>query len=190
MDLKKLAPWNWFKKEDEEAGTIPVRVNRPVEEPGAMDAYQPLYHVQRQMERFFDSFFRDFGGGRTWSAGEMKSLLHGGFLKPSVNVGGTDTEYSITVEIPGVDEKDVSVEVHDNTLTISGEKRHEVEDKQRDFYRIERSYGSFRRVLTLPDDADQERINATFRKGVLTLSIPKKAVAAAAVKQIEIKSAD
>jgi HSP20 family protein len=189
MDLKKLAPWNWFKNEDEESSTTPIRISRPLEEAGISDPYHPLYHVQQRMERLFDSLSRDFGM-RSWKPGETSPLLAGNFLKPSVNIGGNEHEYSISVEIPGVEEKDVKVEVKDNTLTISGEKQQEKEDRQKDFYRIERSYGSFRRVLTLPDDADQDGITAGFRKGVLKLTIPKKAAPAAAVKQIEIRSAD
>ncbi|MBE0582808.1 MAG: Hsp20/alpha crystallin family protein [Desulfofustis sp.] len=189
MDLKKLAPWNWFKNEDEETSTTPIRVNRPLEDSGIMDPYHPLYHVQQRMERLFDSLSRDFGM-RDWKSGQTSTLAAGSFLKPSVNIGGNEHEYSISVEIPGVDEKDIKVEVKDNTLTISGEKQQDQEDRQKDFYRIERSFGSFRRVLTLPDDADQEGIKAGFRKGVLKLTIPKKAVPAEEVKQIEIRSAD
>jgi HSP20 family protein len=189
MDLKKLAPWNWFKNENEEAAATPVRINRPREHAGIVEPYHPLYHFQSQMERLFDSLARDFGMPG-WNAGETGSLVAGGFLKPSVNVGGTDKEYSISVEIPGVDEKDVRVEVKDNTLTISGEKQQEKEDRSKDFYRIERSYGSFRRVLTLPDDADRDGIKAGFRKGVLQLTIPKKPVPETDVKHIEVRSAD
>ncbi len=187
MDLKKIVPWNWFKNEDEEASTKPVRIDRPVDP--VIGDFPPFHQLQRQMERLFDDFSRDFGR-HGWPLGDTAQLMRSGFLKPSINVGGNEKEYSISVEIPGVDEKDVKVELRDNTLTISGEKRQEKEDKQKDFYRIERSYGSFRRVLTLPDDADQNGIKATFRKGVLQLTIPKTEVAATEVKKIDITPGD
>ena len=82
------------------------------------------------------------------------------------------------------------VATKDNTLTIRGEKRQEKEEKAKDYYRIERSYGSFQRVLSLPEDVDQDTIKATFKNGVLTVTMPRKAVTGGAeVKQIEITPA-
>lgn len=83
MDLKKLAPWNWFKKEDEEASATPIRVNQAIDDIGSMEPYQPLYHFQRQMERLFATFFRDFGS-RAWYPGDTTTMVRSGFLKPSV----------------------------------------------------------------------------------------------------------
>ena len=68
----------------------------------------------------------------------------------------TDKEYSITVEVPGVSEKDVKIEIVDNTMTIKGEKKQEKEEKEKDYYRVERSHGSFQRLLSLPEDANQD----------------------------------
>ena len=96
-------------------------------------------------------------------------------------------EYAISVEVPGVDEKDVKIELANNTLTIGGEKKQEKEEKEKNFYRVERSYGSFQRVLSLPEDADQEKIQATFKKGVLRITVPRKALPHAEAKQIEVK---
>ncbi|MEE4241833.1 MAG: Hsp20/alpha crystallin family protein [Desulfopila sp.] len=189
MDLKKLAPWNWFKKEDEEASTSPIPVDRK-NIGSTVESYpQPLHHFQQQMEQLFDRFFRDFSS-RGYYSGETANMVQSGFLRPFVNVGGNEQHYSITVEIPGVDEKDIKVELSDGTLTISGEKRQEKEDKGNDFYRMERSYGSFRRVLTLPQDADQDHIEANFRRGVLSLVIPKKALPDADIRKIQISSSE
>lgn len=187
MDLAKLAPWNWFK--DEEEQTAPVRVNRPGSGSGPVESFQPLYHFQRQMEELFNTFFHD-SGRRTWPVGEIGAMLGSGFLKPSMNIGSNEKEYSISIEIPGVDEKDIKVEIKDNTLIVSGEKQQETEDRKKDFYRIERSYGSFRRVLTLPDDADRDNVNASFRKGVLNLVIAKRTLPGTDVKKIEVTTAD
>ncbi len=111
-------------------------------------------------------------------------------LKPRADLSATDTEYQLTVEIPGINERDVSLDISGNTLTIRGEKRQEKEEKAKDYYRIERSYGSFQRVLSLPEDVDQDTIKATFKNGVLTVTMPRKAVTGGAeVKQIEITAA-
>jgi HSP20 family protein len=95
----------------------------------------------------------------------------------------------VTLEIPGVDEKDVRLEIVNDTLTIQGEKKQANEEKGKNYYRMERSYGSFQRMLSLPEDADQNDVTATFKKGVLTVTMPRKALPKADVKQIEVKSA-
>ena len=105
----------------------------------------------------------------------------------SLIIGATDKEYSITVEVPGVNEEDVKVEISDNTMSIHGEKKQEKEKKDKNFYKVERSYGSFQRVLSLPEDADHDDIKATFNKGVLTIKVPRKALPKSDVKQIKIK---
>jgi len=106
---------------------------------------------------------------------------------PSVEVKENGKAYSVTVELPGLDEKDVKVTVEDDVLTISGEKKIEHTDEKTHF--SERSYGSFARSFTLPSDADRNTIAAKFAKGVLTLEIAKTASAPAQGKQIEVKAA-
>lgn len=96
--------------------------------------------------------------------------------------------HSITVEVPGVDEKDVKVEVADNTMIIKGEKKQEKEEKDKNYYRVERSYGSFQRVLSLPEDASQDDIKATFKNGILTIKMPRKSLPKSKVRQIEVKT--
>ena len=91
--------------------------------------------------------------------------------------------------MPGVDEKDVKVEIANDTLTIRGEKKQEKEENHKNYYRMERSYGSFQRVLSLPEDADQEGVSATFKNGVLTVTMPRKAAPQANVRRIEIQHA-
>lgn len=104
-------------------------------------------------------------------------------------LSATDTEYTVTAEIPGVDDKDVKLEIVDDTLTIRGEKKQEKEEKEKNYYRLERSYGSFQRVLSLPDDVDQDGVKANFKKGVLTITLPRKALPKPEAKRIEIKAA-
>lgn len=106
---------------------------------------------------------------------------------PKVEVKENGKAYSVTVELPGLDEKDVKVTVEDDVLSISGEKKVEKTDEKTHY--SERSYGSFTRAFTLPSDADRGKVSAKFAKGVLTLDIPKAANPPAAVKQVEIKPA-
>jgi HSP20 family protein len=188
MNVKKWIPWNWFKKEEEEATTT-VPVQRPsAHEPG-LSLGNSLAQFHREFDRLFDQAFRGFDRfPSSWSR-PLLPHMNGSVLKPTLDLSATDKEYAITLEIPGVDEKDVRLEIVDDTLTIQGEKKQENEQKSKDFYRMERSYGSFRRVLSLPQDADQEHVKATFMKGVLTVTLPRRALPKSDVKQIEVKSA-
>jgi HSP20 family protein len=106
---------------------------------------------------------------------------------PQVEVKENGKTYTVTVELPGLDEKDVKVQVEDDVLTISGEKRVEHTDDKTHY--SERSYGSFTRAFTLPADADRNGISAKFAKGVLTLEIAKTASPPAQVKQVAVKAA-
>lgn len=106
---------------------------------------------------------------------------------PKVEVKENGKSYTVTVELPGLDEKAVKVQVEDDVLTISGEKNVEQTDDKTHY--TERSYGSFTRAFTLPADADRNGIAATFAKGVLTLQIAKTATPPAQVKQVAIKAA-
>jgi HSP20 family protein len=188
MDVKKLIPWNWFKKEEEDAGKpVPVKREGVGERSGTFSS--PLQLVHHEIDRLFDEAFRGFG---LVPFGFERPLLSGvaeSMLKPTLDLSASDKEYSITVEIPGVDEKDVKLEVVNDTLTISGEKKQEKKEEDKNYYRMERSYGSFQRVLSLPEDADQDDVKATFKKGVLTVTLPRKEIPKANVKQIEVKSA-
>ena len=195
MDIKKLAPWNWFKKEEEESGAM-VPVKRDETKPLSSEEgpLSPLFQLHREMDKLFDNAFRGFGvspsrfpGLSPLGSDLLSPLSSSAFLMPQVDVGATDKEYSITVEIPGVTEKDVNIEVANNTMTIRGEKNQEKEEKDKNYYRVERSYGSFQRVLSLPEDADQEDIKANFKNGILTIKMGRKALPKPNVKQIAIK---
>lgn len=179
MDIKKLNPWNWFSREDDQ---LPARTQ------SQPDAGQPAGIVQlhEDLERTFNNVLRNFGfpAFPDWG-GQAPNL----FLRPHIDVVSGEREYVITVEVPGVEEKDVKLELsQDGALIISGEKRQEKEADDRNIHRIERSYGAFRRVLSLPDDADRDELDAYFKNGVLTITCPRTAIAGnAPVKQIEIK---
>ena len=178
MDIKRLNPWNCLKDED-------YRGNVPVVQ---QHAQHPLVQLQRDIDRMFDGVFRGFGFPSLDSERTLSNEVT--TLQPRIDIASTDKEYSITAEVPGVDEKDVQLELADNgTLTIRGEKKQEKEEKQKDFYRVERSYGSFQRLLSLPEDADRENIQASFKNGVLTVSVARRQAKKITPKLIDIKKA-
>ncbi|TIT27253.1 MAG: Hsp20/alpha crystallin family protein, partial [Mesorhizobium sp.] len=100
-----------------------------------------------------------------------------------------DKEYEITVELPGIDEKNVEIKLANRILTLKGEKKEEKEEKDNDYYLSERRYGSFQRSFQLPEGVDADKIDATFAKGVLTVKLPKTAEAQKAEKKITVKAA-
>ncbi len=187
MDLKKWVPWNWFKKEEENIGKmVPVRRHR--RRKGRYDAGDPVDQLHRDIDGLFEDMYRGFGLAPWVSDMPLMPRLNEGILKPTLDLGASDDAYTVSVEVPGVDEKDVHLEIADDTLTIRGEKKQEKEDKAKDFYRMERSYGAFQRVLSLPEDVDQDGIQAKFKKGVLTVTLPRKALPESQVKKIEVQS--
>ena len=182
MDLKKLAPWNWFKKEEE---LQPVTL--PVLRSDQLHRESPIAQFHQEIDRMFDSFFRGFGFPSMGLGRGLAPLAPSEWLKPTLDIAAGDKEYVISVELPGVDEKDVQLELSEDTLVIKGEKKQEREEKEKNYYRMERSYGSFRRVLSLPEDAEQDGIAAAYRHGILTIAIPRKVGARKEFKQITIK---
>ncbi len=107
-------------------------------------------------------------------------------LRPKLNISSDDHNYNISLEVPGLKESDISIEVKNDVLTIQGAVEAEKEDKDRHFYRIERTYGSFQRTLSLPDDANADDIKASMKEGVLNLMIPRIEVADSEVKKIPV----
>lgn len=142
----------------------------------------PLTRPFAALQREFDRMFEDFlpGLARAGNGGETA-------LVPKLDIGETDKAYELHVEVPGVAEKDVEVSVAGNILTIRGEKKAETETKDKNMLRVERSYGSFYRAMTLPPDADVDKIAATSKDGVLRISIPKATSGEAKPKKVEIR---
>jgi len=159
MSMRDLVPWGRGDRE---------RALAPASEPAS-----PFLSLHRQMNRLFDDVFRDFEMAPAW--GRMGS--------PQVEVEERDGEYRVTAELPGLDERDVEVTVEDGALCLRGEKRAETEDKARAF--SERWYGRFERRIALPD-VDEATAQASFRNGVLTVTLPKTPAAAARVRKIPV----
>jgi len=146
----------------------------------------PLGTLQRRMNRMFDDFFGDFGD---ISLSPFHVLGRGGdgFI-PRMDVAETDKEIALTAELAGIDEKDVDIQLQDDMLTIRGEKKVERDEKNQQYRLTERSYGTFSRSIALPAEVQQDKIEASFRKGVLTVRLPKAPVEESKAKKIEIKS--
>jgi HSP20 family protein len=106
-----------------------------------------------------------------------------------LNVAETDKEIEVTADVPGMEPKDIKVELRDGMLTIKGERQAEKDDKGKDYHLVERSYGMFERAVMLPAEVDVEKVAASFDKGVLTVSLPKKPGAADNARKIEVKAA-
>lgn len=135
-----------------------------------------------EFDRLFDRFF---GNALTNLAAPSPSVTD---LALRLDVGETDKAYTVKADLPGVEERDVEVTLNDGVLTLSGEKRHEAETEGKVFHRIERSYGSFRRSLALPVDADENAIRAAMKNGVLAIEIGKKKLPEKTVKKIDVEA--
>jgi len=134
------------------------------------------------MNQMFDEIFRGFdltpfSAGRSFGA-----------FSPSVDVREGEKEVSIKAELPGLDEKDVEVTLTDDALTIRGEKKEEKEDKGKDYWHRETSYGSFHRVIPLPEGLNQEKVDARFKNGILTVTLPRLEGAKTKEKKIAVKT--
>lgn len=149
---------------------IPRIGHRRDEVPVRRAEVAPVHSFQREMNRLIDDFFNDFPLAlRRGQAG----LVSGGFI-PRVDVSETDKEVKVSAELPGMDEKDITVEMDDAAVTIRGEKKEEKEEQGKNWYTKEQSYGSFHRIVPLPASVEGKNASAQFKKGVLTITVPKK----------------
>lgn len=135
------------------------------------------------LRREMDSLFENFSNG--FAPGSFEGRF--GAFSPKVDVTESDKEIKVSAELPGMDEKDIDISLHNNMLSIRGEKKEEKEDKGKDYYRMERSYGSFSRTIQVPAEVEADKVEATFKKGVLSISLPKTARAVEETKKIAVK---
>jgi len=143
-----------------------------------------LLDFRSQMNRLVDAFFeRPFSIDPFF--GEFS--LSGDFV-PRIDVSDTDKEITVRAELPGMEPENIDITLSGNALIIRGEKQAEKEEKGKRYYQIERSYGSFYRSIPLPDEVDENRINATFKNGVVKISLPKTAEAQKKSKRISVKT--
>jgi HSP20 family protein len=163
MTIKDLIPWNRDRD---------VTVRRS-------DEINPFLTLHREMNRLFDDVFRGFD----LAPSDSDRSFDRGLGWPSVEVSETDKEVKVTAELPGLEEKDVQVELANGVLTLTGEKKTESEDKERRF--SERTYGRFERRIPV-DDVDEDKVSASFKNGVLTVKMPKLPQTQSKVKRIAI----
>ncbi len=152
------------------------------------EIYEPLMEMKRSMRRMLDDYFGEEGliKKRWEEPWEIGTDLFGRKW-PRLDVSETEKEIVLTAELPGVEKSDIEVTVSDNMVTIKGEKKKEEEKKGKNYYRMERSYGSFRRSVALPCEVDRSKVDASFKKGVLTVTLPKSVEAMKKVKKISVK---
>lgn len=141
--------------------------------------------LKEEMDTLFERFFNRFS--MMPSNFEEMGREFGDF-SPKIDMKESDKEVKIFAELPGLNEKDLDISVSEHSLTIKGEKKKEVEDKKDNYYRMERSYGSFYRTIALPEGVDTNKVDATYKKGVLNIIIPKTAKAIESRKKIAIKA--
>lgn len=174
-----------------QSGKVEVKKPQDVEKgaglPAMFGGRDPFLRLRDDIDRVFDGFFRGWPAMRSLDLGVPFGIA-GGALTPSVDVSETDKSYEISVELPGIDEKDVELTLRDDVLTISGEKKTEREEKQKDYYLSERSYGSFQRSFRLPDDAVADKIKAEMEKGVMSISVPRSQAASPKHRKIAISA--
>jgi HSP20 family protein len=178
----------------EAASKVPVKTEQKAPARAtAMQAWTPLESLRREVDRLFEDFDRG-----SWMSPFRRSVFDiepiwqreaAWGAVPSVDIVEKDNAYEVTAELPGMDEKNVEVKLVDGGLTIKGEKREEKEEKKKDYYLHERHFGSFERCFAVPEGVETDKIEASFKKGVLTVTLPKKPEAQKPEKKIEIKAA-
>lgn len=170
MELRRLTPMNWFRNEARNPGL------------NTQGGDGSLANLHQQIDHLFDQAFRGYGFPSLF-----ESQLGSETFKPSLDIKEGPKEYAINVEMPGVDKKNVNVEVNGDALVIQGEKNREEEKDEEQYHYVERSYGSFQRVLAIPEDADANGINAEFRDGVLKITLPRRKDVGGERKKVEVK---
>ncbi|MGC9348498.1 MAG: Hsp20/alpha crystallin family protein [Anaerolineae bacterium] len=137
-------------------------------EPERAETSYPIQDLQESMNRLFDRFFEG-----TWMAPSERLGERWAEFSPRMDIAETDDAVEVTFELPGLDEDDIDVSISHNMLTVSGEKSSEREERKRNYYRMERSYGSFRRTVPLPAEVNPDEAEANLKKGLLTVTLPK-----------------
>jgi HSP20 family protein len=173
--------------------TTKLPVNTDEKKTTAVQARHPFEGLRREVDRLFENFGRDL-----WRSPFSRSIFDiepywqrelTMPASPAVDIVEKDNAYEVTAELPGMDEKNIEVKLENGGLRIKGEKQEQKEEKKKDYYLQERQYGSFERYFSVPEGVDTDKIEANFKKGILTVTLPKKAVAQKPAKKINVKAA-
>ena len=179
----------------EAATKLPVRTEekKTPARPAEPAEWRPFESLRREIDRLFDDFqVGSWRGPFGRNVFDLEPFWRGEISwgkAPAVDIADKEKTYEITAELPGMDESNIDVKFSDGTLTIKGEKREEKEEKKKDYYLSERRYGSFQRSFRVPDGVDADKIEASFKNGVLTVILPKTPEAQRSEKKIAIKKA-
>jgi len=167
---------------------VPVEVKKTAPAPANVP---DVWHSFRgEMDRLFDRFGSGFGFPSLRRMFDMEPAWRSSFnfSMPAIDMSEDDKAYKISAELPGIEAKDIDVSVTGDMLVLKGEKRQEKEEKDKNYHFSERAYGSFQRAFDLPASVDRDKIAADFSKGVLTITLPKKAEAQKPQRKIDVKS--
>ena len=178
----------------EAATKLPVKTEdkNVVESAGAVQAWRPLENLRREVDRLFENFDRDLWRSPfSHSVFDIEPLWRRELqftATPAVDIVEKDDAYEVTAELPRMDEKNIEVKLDNGGLTIKGEKQAEKEEKRKGYHLQERSFGSFERYFAVPEGVDADKIEASFKKGLLTVTLPKRPEAQKPAKKIDVKA--
>ncbi|MFW5800310.1 MAG: Hsp20/alpha crystallin family protein [Spirochaetota bacterium] len=141
----------------------------------------PIERFRNRMNDLFEDFFED------WDLPLESDSLQSASYTPRLDITEDDNNIYVNAELPGVKEKDIDVELKDNMLTISGEKKEETEEKEKKYHRVERSYGYFQRSVNLSSKVDEDKIKASYKDGILSITLPKVEGEESKSKKIQIQ---
>ena len=164
-NLGSLIPWR-------EKSNVPLRQD---------DRFDPFFNFRREVDRMFDDFFNG-------SFPRFSAFGSFGSMSPTVDVDDNENELVITAELPGLDSKDFDITLSGDLLTIKGEKKDERDEKKGGTHYVERRFGSFARSIRLPFEAGDQKVEANYDKGVLTIRVAKPPELAKASRRIEVRS--
>ncbi len=165
---------------------------KTAEKSAASGGWRPLETLRHEVDRLFE----DFGAADFWRSRrrllDIDPLFRSGSTLGAalaVDIVEKDSAYEVTADVPGFDEKNIEVKVVNGSLSIKGERKSEKEEKKKGYYLSEREFGSFERSFALPEGVDTDKIDASVKKGVLTITLPKTPEAQKPAKKIEVKAA-
>jgi len=141
----------------------------------------PFERMRQNMEQAFSERFEDLPS--KWFGGD-----EAGIFRADLDIGETEDDLKITLDVPGIERKDIDISLSNHSLVVKGEREEKEEEKKEDYHRVERSFGAFERRITLPCEVDADRVSADLEKGVLTIMLPKSAQAKESERKIEISA--